>query len=279
MCTLVATLKDRVKVPISKELANTLILPCIAITSVGLYDLYSTGQKRFDQNIIFIILFGVPTLVFIWLLLDKRVEFKDNNKVRKAERWLQLPFSSTSTLFIFIVASFFLVGGLAATFGDKDTASGFPLLFIGLLVIILTIIAVENSKIWFSDSSNIEDDIERIKNTPKESYPMYQDGIFSYLEKAFTIKLDKETKTISWDEITLIRAYKIDQFAYDCIVIEIHLRDTFITINDQTEGHMKFMDTAFENLSNFRKDWFPVVAFPAFETNLTTIYEKQTMED
>jgi hypothetical protein len=42
---------------------------------------------------------------------------------------------------------------------------------------------------------------------------------------------------------------------------------------------MKFMDTALEKLANFKKDWFPVVAFPAFETNLTTIYEKQTMED
>jgi hypothetical protein len=54
----VATLNDyKLKVPISKQLIVNLIFPCIAITGVGLYDLYSKGQKRFDQNIVFIILF------------------------------------------------------------------------------------------------------------------------------------------------------------------------------------------------------------------------------
>ncbi|MBS1636919.1 MAG: hypothetical protein JST26_13460 [Bacteroidetes bacterium] len=267
------------KVPISKQLTETLILPCIAITGVGLYDLYSAGQKRFDQNIVFIFLFGIPTLLFAWFLFDKRIEFKDNKKVRKTDRWLQLPFSSLSTLFIIIISSFFLVGGLASVFGDKDISSGLPMLSIGLSVIVLTAIAVDHPKIWFSDSYNFEDDIERINNTAKENFPAYQDGVFSYADNSFTIQLDKEIKTINWDEITLITAYKIDQFAYDCIVIEIHLAETFITINDQTAGHMKFMDTATDKLTNFKNDWFPVVAFPAFETNLTTIYEKQTADN
>jgi hypothetical protein len=60
------------------------------------------------------------------------------------------------------------------------------------------------------------------------------------------------------------------------LLIEIHLAETFLTINDQTAGHMKFMKAAAEKLPNFKEDWFPVVAFPAFETNLTTIYEKHT---
>lgn len=264
------------KVPISKQLTDTLILPCIAITGAGLYDLYSVGQKRFDQNIVFIFLFGIPTLLFAWLLLDKRIEFKDNKKVRKADRWLQLPFSSFSTLFIILISSFFLVGGLASVFGDKDTFSGLPMLLPGFSVIILTAIAIDNPRIWFSDSYNIEDDIEMINNTPKENFPAYQDGVFSYSDNSFIIQLDNEVKTINWDAITSIRAYKIDQFAYDCIVIEIHLAETFITINDQTAGHMKFMATASGKLKNFKDDWFTIVAFPAFETNRTTIYERQT---
>lgn len=121
--------------------------------------------------------------------------------------------------------------------------------------------------------------MEDIKNTPQENFPAYQDGIFSYSDNSFTIQLDKETKTINWDDIELIKAYKIDQYTVDCIVIEIHLAETFITINDQTTGHMKFMDTASNKLSNFKKDWFTVVAFPAFETNLTTVYERQTADE
>lgn len=274
-----ATLNDdKLKVPISKQLTDNLILPCIAITGVGLYDLYSTGQKRFDQNIVFIILCGIPTLLFGWFLLDKKVEFKENKKVRKADRLFQLPFSSFSTLIIFIISSFFLVGGLAVIFGDKDTSGGLPMLLIGLTVIIFTAIAVEHPKIWFSDTYNMEDMSEEIKNTSIENFPAYQDGIFSYTDNSFTIQLDKESKTINWNDITLIKAYKIDQYTVDCIVIEIHLKETFISINDQTAGHMKFMETASNKLNNFKKDWFAVVAFPAFETNLTTIYEQQ-LED
>lgn len=275
-----ATLKDdRVKVPISKQLTDNLILPCIAITGVGLYDLYSTGQKRFDQNIVFIVMFGIPTLLFAWFLLDKRVEFKDNKKVRKADRLFQLPFSSFSTLIIFIISSLFLVGGLATIFGDKNTSGGLPMLITGLSVILLVAVALEHPKIWFSDTLNMEDMMEDIKNTPQENFPAYQDGIFSYSDNSFTIQLDKETKTINWDDIELIKAYKIDQYTVDCIVIEIHLAETFITINDQTTGHMKFMDIASNKLSNFKKDWFTVVAFPAFETNLTTVYERQTADE
>jgi hypothetical protein len=264
-----------VKVPISKQLTNSLIPFCIAITGVGLYDLYTTGQKRLEQNIVLIIMFGVPALLFAWILLDKRIEFKDNTKVRKADRLFQLPFSSFSALITFIISSFFLVVGLAMIFGDKYISSGAPMLIIGLSVILIVAIAVEHPKIWFSDTFNIDDMMESMKNSPQENFPAYQDGIFSYNDSSFTIQLDHETKTIKWDDISLIRAYKIDQFTVDCIVIEIHLAETFISINDQTTGHMKFMDMASSNLANFKEDWFTVVAFPAFETNLTTIYERQ----
>lgn len=39
------------------------------------------------------------------------------------------------------------------------------------------------------------------------------------------------------------------------------------------------MDEAEKRLPNFKNDWFPVVAFPAFETNLTIIYEKPSSEE
>ncbi len=165
------------------------------------------------------------------------------------------------------------------TIGDKYISGGLPLLRAGLSTVILISIAIEHPKIWFSDSYNMEDEFEKMSDTPKENHPMYQDGIFTYSEFSFTVRLEAEILTIRWDEISLIRAYKIDQLAYDCIVIEIHLREMFFTINDETAGHMKFMDTASENLPGFKEDWFFVVAFPAFETNLTTIYKKQAVHD
>jgi hypothetical protein len=37
----------------------------------------------------------------------------------------------------------------------------------------------------------MEDMSEEIKNTPKENFSAYQDGIFSYADNSFTIQLDK----------------------------------------------------------------------------------------
>lgn len=265
----------QLKVPVSKSLVDYLSLPFIAVTGVAIYDLYSVGQKRLEQNIVFLIVYGIPAIIATWLLFDKRVEFKDNKKGSKTERLFVLPFSSYSCLFIFIISTFSIVAGLTIIFGDKDIRGGLPMLAGGLTVSALTAIAHDHSKIWFSDSRNIEDDIERIKNTPKENFHAYQDGLFSYSDNGFTVKLHNATLTILWDEIYQIRAYKTDQFTVDQIVIEVGLKDTHFTINDETPGHMKFMDTAAEKLHDFKKDWFGVVAFPAFETKLTTIYERQ----
>lgn len=261
------------KIPISKELIF-LMSPGMISIIILLYQLYSQIEERIEVHILLIILFGIPTFLFGWFLLNKKVEFKENIKVRKADRLIQLPFSSFSTLFIFCISSIFLSVGLVMFFENKDISDTLPLLLIGLTVIIITAIIVEHPKIWFSDTLNVQDMVEKFSNVPKENFSTYQDGIFSYKDDLFTIQLEQETKTINWDDITLIRAYKIDQYAIDCIVIEIYLAEILITINDQTVGYMKFMDTAAMKLSNFKTDWFPVVAFPAFETNLTTIYEK-----
>ncbi|WP_338791883.1 hypothetical protein [Bernardetia sp. MNP-M8] len=146
------------KVPISKQLTDILILPCIAITGAGLYGFYLTEQQRFDKNVVLIIIFGIPTLLFCWFLLDKKIEFKDNEKVRKTDRLLKLPFSSLSTIFIFVISLLYLVGGLATIFGDKNVSSGLPMLSISLLIIILTIIAFEHPKIWFPRSAESSED-------------------------------------------------------------------------------------------------------------------------
>ena len=262
------------KFPLSKLLTDILILPFSAIAAVPIIDIYNNGNKRFDQNISFLIIFGIPALILGWALIDKRTKFREVKKVSSTERLFRLPFNSFKCLFIFTISSFAMVGGLATIISERNFSQGPAMLALGTAAFVLTAVAYDHPKIWFSDSSNLEEDIERIKNTPKENFPSYQDGVFSYTDNGFTIKLDKGIRSVSWDEITLIRAYKVDQYTVDSIVIEIHLAETFISINDDTAGHMKFMDNAADKLPNFKKDWFGVVAFPAFATNLTTIYEK-----
>ncbi len=99
------------KVPISKELTEHLMLTSLIVAAVGFYDLFFAGQKLFHQNIVFIA-FIVPTLLFAWLLFDSRVEFKDNTKVRKADRWFRLPFSSSAVFLFSLFRQFLCVLGL-----------------------------------------------------------------------------------------------------------------------------------------------------------------------
>jgi hypothetical protein len=262
------------RIPITKRLTEEMILPCIAITGVGIFDLLTTGQKRFEQNVAFIILFGIPTILLSWFLLDKRLEFKESAKSRKADRFLKLPFSSHSSFYVFLFSTLFLVGGLATIIGDKKFAVGIPMFLFGLIPIILTAIAIEHPKIWFSDTINMIDLMKQIAETPKEDSPAYQDGIFTYYDELFDVRIDGETKTFYWDKITSIIAYKVDQITVDSIIIEVYADGTAIRMEDQMAGSMKFMETAANKLENFREDWYMVVAFPAFETNLTIIYEK-----
>jgi len=263
------------KFPISKQLTEYLFYPCLASAGVAIYDLCTTGQKRIDQNIVFMFLFGLPTILFGYCLYNKNTRFKVINKVSEKNIIFKLPFSSVSTSLIIIFSSFLLIGGLAEIVHDKDLQSGLPMLLVSLLVIAFNIICLEHPKIWFSDTFNLEDLSEKIKNTPNENFPAYQDGIFTYNDNSFTIQLESEEKSINWNEITLIRAYKIDHFTFDSIIFEIYLEDISLKISDETVGYGKFMEIASEKLTNFKKDWFLVVAFPAFERNLTIIYERQ----
>lgn len=256
------------KVPISKQLVDALLLPCIAIGVVGFYVLMTKGQ------ITVLFFFNIPAILFAIPLLDKKTTFKNNSKVPKSKRLFKLPFSSSIMFPVFMLSLLLLVAEMVMTFKDNNITGGMPVLLASLLVVVLIVISIEHPKIWFSDTINTADMIELFKSQTLPQSSTYHNGIFSYGYDWFTIRLAKETKTISWDEITLIKAYKRDLLTTDCIVIDIHLKDTFISINDQTEGHMKFMETAAQHLRRFKKDWFTVVAFPAFETNATIIYKK-----
>ena len=68
----------------------------------------------------------------------------------------------------------------------------------------------------------MDDMIEDIKILLKRISYISRRHFFLW-QNSFKIQLNNETKTISWDDITLIKAYKIDNYTIDRIVIEIHL--------------------------------------------------------
>jgi hypothetical protein len=93
-------------------------------------------------------------------------------------------------------------------------------------------------------------------------------------EDGFSIKLSSGIKNIRWVEIEKIDTYKIDLFTTDEIIFEIVLTDTVIKISEEIEGWGNFTDKIEVALSGFDKEWFSKVAYPAFKTNFTTIYQR-----
>ncbi|MEZ0609005.1 hypothetical protein ACAW74_10845 [Fibrella sp. WM1] len=267
------------RVPLSRQLTQCLLWPCMAFTLVALIDLWVGGQQRVYQNTVVLWLFGPPSLVFAGFLLNKTIVFKADKKVRKRDRLVRLPVSSFFMVSSMVAACFFLVGGLMLTFDATSRTNGLVLASVSLLGLVGAAVSLDHPCIWLSDTWNLDDLFEQVSNTPESELPAYQDGAFSYGDNAFTVQLEEETRQINWADITLIRAYKLDLYTVDCIVIEIHLSDSFVVINDQTAGHMKFMETVAARLPNVNRDWFMAVAFPAFELNLTIVYERQPADD
>lgn len=267
------------KVAFSKQLVYYLIAPCWLLAGLGLYGYVYSGQKLMAENLAFILLFGIPSIVFAWLLIDKRVQFKTSQKLRNGKYLLKLPFSSGVKLPVFFSGLCCFVVGLSIMSDKEDTTGGFPMLLIGLIAILLVVIANEHPRIWFADTFYMDELLEKFKDRPIGSAPYYDDGIFTYQDNSFTCKTANEAKTINWNDVLLIKAYKVDMFTTDRIIIEIYAKETIVSINDETLGHMKFMETAAKRLDNFKEDWFEAVAFPAFETNLTIIYKKADEEN
>lgn len=260
-------MKSKRNIPVSRLLPGALIIYCIIITCFGIKGLFSAEHKHRMSSQALTVFFGLSTLILGWLLLDKRVVWKERKKLYKSDRLLQLPFRAYTAFFIFLISSFLVVGGITSIYDDQNMRDGLPMLLIGVVILLLIMIAVEHPKIWFSDTLSLDEIDEK-------TVEFTADGVFTYKEDAFTIQLDDKERAIRWNDITLIQAYKIDQLTFDTIVIEIHLADTYITIHDETPGYIKFMETASGKLTGFKNNWFEIVAFPAFETNLTIIYKR-----
>lgn len=83
--------------------------------------------------------------------------------------------------------------------------------------------------------------------------------------------------SISWTKVDRIVAFKIDLFTYDEIRLFISQSEgSGLEISEETKGWDEFVEALPEHLqaSVPFAEWFPKVAFPAFETNETEIFLK-----
>ena len=113
-------------------------------------------------------------------------------------------------------------------------------------------------------------------NSGKSFEEQYQDlGAFEYDADGFTIKYEDFTKRLSWDEITQINVYKIDQMTIDRIDMEIVCGDKCFSISEELPGWYQFVLKTKEVFPTIPKDWDLAIIHPAFATNYRTIYENK----
>ena len=84
---------------------------------------------------------------------------------------------------------------------------------------------------------------------------------------------------MKWDEITQIIAYKRDQITIDRIELEIVFGDKAFMISEDLPGWYQFIAKTKEVYPTIPIDWEVKIIQPAFETNLTIIYDKNNVNE
>jgi hypothetical protein len=262
------------KSPISKPVLEYLILILAGVVLVLLLHLVESGSEfNTETGLLLLIILTVLGLL-LYTLFSKKLIYKEPQKCNAQNRWFRLPFASHFLIPVFTITFISIIAGLFAVLSENQTSSGINLLILGSVISALMIAFYEHPRIWFSDTINVEDELQKLTLKRDEQLDMYKNGIFGYRENGFFVSIYEKLVSIKWDEVDMIRAYKIDNLTSDTIVFEVHVVDTFFKFDDQTPGHMKFMDKAAENLDGFNENWFQSVAFPAFRRNNTIVFNR-----
>jgi hypothetical protein len=96
-------------------------------------------------------------------------------------------------------------------------------------------------------------------------------------EEGFTVtEEDKAPSRLEWVEIDKIYAHKIDLFSYDEIMLGFAAQkaNRVVEVGESLTGFQEFRSEVERRYPTALQDWFTTVAFPAFEQNLTTIWER-----
>ena len=100
------------------------------------------------------------------------------------------------------------------------------------------------------------------------------DNSIGLTANGFSIHLPSGIRTILWNEVQEINAYKKDMMVYDLICLDIILKSSVITIQEEFKGWTEFMIEMSRVFPTINLDWYFNIMNPAFETNFTTLYKR-----
>ena len=98
-------------------------------------------------------------------------------------------------------------------------------------------------------------------------------GVFQYFDTGFNFADKDQTIFVAWTDIESIFAFKRDLMTVDELNIEIFLKDNIrIRLTEEIDGWFQFIIKIKEVFPSIDKEFDTKLIFPAFETNLTLIY-------
>lgn len=146
--------------------------------------------------------------------------------------------------------------------------------FVGI-VFCLTIALYESFQLLNPKHKWVDPDSEESIYTTGEDFNLIfnDEGIFDYQDEGFNIQFEDGKKFIYWKDIKTIYAYKRDLYTYDELNLQIDYENSSFKISENIKGWYKFVEKIKEIYPNIRQDFDIQLMFPAFEQNLTVVYD------
>lgn len=101
------------------------------------------------------------------------------------------------------------------------------------------------------------------------------DNEYMYYKRNDTIE-----EQLSWDSVLEIFVFKRDLFSVDliCIGFRIDNEGVYFEIDEEMKGYKELESFLITRFKDIKKEWFTDVAFPAFETNLVSLWGEPLIE-
>lgn len=98
-------------------------------------------------------------------------------------------------------------------------------------------------------------------------------GIFQYVDTGFNFTDKDQIIFVAWTDIETIFAFKRDLMTVDELNIEVFLKNNMrIRLTEEIDGWFQFIRKIKEVFPSIDKEFDTKLIFPAFETNLTLVY-------
>ncbi|RYU77967.1 hypothetical protein [Hymenobacter persicinus] len=100
-------------------------------------------------------------------------------------------------------------------------------------------------------------------------------GGFAYDESGFQYATKSGVGYHKWTDLETAFGYKVDLYTTDEICLDLFFsKETRLTLTESTPGWYQFLDRLAENIPSVPREWNLKIAAPAFEIQLTLLFDK-----